>query len=188
MRKTKRKRRVERRKSKRPPLKFEEIDERCGGDMLLAARGEKSAWPADNYPTTDGGRRLSYQERFKRDDKQMMLWAIVLDAEDGKPTPPWAIDSLKRAMIEMAAGASWANVFGRETAERGNNKGANPDSLQRRAEYQYRVWNFINERMTSGQKKGRAYDAAADEFHISRTLVIRYYSRMKRYYGKKIPS
>jgi hypothetical protein len=176
---------VERRKPKRPPLKFEEIDERCRADILLAARGENSAWPADNYPTTHGGRRLSYQERLvERDDKQMMLWAIVLAAEDGEETPPWAIDSLKRAMIEMAAGASWASVFGRETAERGNNKGANPDSLQRRAEYQYRVWDFINERMTPGQK-GKLYDAAADEFHISRTLVVRYYSRMKRFYRKK---
>ena len=184
MRKSKRKRRVERRKPKRAPRKFDQIDPRCCADILLAARGEKSAWPADNYPTTDGGRRLSYQERFERDDKQMPLWAIVLDAEDGKPTPKWAVDALKRALIEMAAGAYWADVFGPERAARGNNTGANQTSIQMRAEHQYRVWDFFPDPIPRGQK-AILLDAAEKHFPFGRSVITRYHTRMKRFYGKK---
>lgn len=85
------------RKPKRKPLRFEQIDLRCREDILRQARGDPSAWPGDNYSTHG-----TYQERFNRGDKQMMLWAIVLDAEDGKLTPAWAIDQLRRALIETA--------------------------------------------------------------------------------------
>jgi hypothetical protein len=183
VRKRTRKRRVERRKPKRPPLKFDEIDERCRADILLAARGEKSAWPPDNYPTTHGGRRLSYQERFERGDKQMALWAIVLEAKDRKPTPEWAVDALKRALIEMAAGAYWADVFGHERAARGNNQGANQDSIQRRAEYQYRVWDFFPDPIPRGHKT-KLLDAAENKFPFGRSLITRYHTRMKRFYSK----
>jgi hypothetical protein len=184
MKKKKRRRRAERREPKRPPLKYEQIDPRCRADILRAARGEDSAWPPDNYPTKHDGQRLGYQERFERGDKQMMLWAIVLDAEDGKLSPRWAIEALKRAMIRMAVGASWADVLVRETAERGNKEGANVDSIQRRAEYQYCVWDFFPDPVPWGQK-GKLLDAAEEKFPFGRSLITRYHTRMQRYYNKK---
>jgi hypothetical protein len=164
------------RKPKRKPLRFEQIDLRCQEDILRQARGQPSAWPGDNYSTLD-----TYQERFDRGDKQMMLWAIVLDAEDRKPTPVWAIDKLRRALIEMAVGADWTDVFGRERAERGNNTGANRDSIQRRAVNMYRVWDF-NEHQMAPRKFRKLRDDAAAKFGISPTLAERYYRRMQRFY------
>jgi hypothetical protein len=110
-----------------------------------------------------------------------MLWAIVFAAIDGKQTPKWATDELEKAMIVMSAGADWTDVFGRERAERGNNTGANRDSIQRRAENMYRVWDFIERRMAP-RKFRELRDAAAAQFGISRTLAERYYKRMKRFY------
>jgi hypothetical protein len=115
------------RKPKRLPLKFEQVDPRCCADILRTARGEQSAWPGDQYFKLQG----NYQERFEQGDKQMMLWAIVLEAEDGRRAPAWALKALKRAMIEMAVGADWKDVFGAERAERGNRTGANRDSCRR---------------------------------------------------------
>jgi hypothetical protein len=114
---------MKRRKAKRPPLKYERIDPRCRTDILRCARGEPSAWPADNYSTHG-----TYQQRFDRGDQQMGLWAIVLAAIGGEQPPKWATDELEKAMIVMSAGADWTDVFGRERAERGNNTGANRDS------------------------------------------------------------
>jgi hypothetical protein len=167
---------VKRRKAKRPPLKFEQIDSRCRADILRAARGEPSAWPADNYSTQG-----THQERFDRGDKQMVLWAIVLAAIDGKQIPKWAAHALEKAMIIMSAGADWTDVFGRERAERGKNTGANRDSIRRRAENMYRVWDYIEQRKAP-RKFRTLRDAAADELGISRTLVERYYRRMERFY------
>jgi hypothetical protein len=167
---------------KRPPLKFEQIDRRCRVDILLAGRGEPSAWPADKYPTTHGGKRLSYQERFAHDDKQMMLWAIVLDVEDGKPTPKWAVDALKRALIEMAVGADWKDVFGLERAERGRG-GANRGALRARAEKMYAVWDFMQEQRARGVGTGtRLYQAATKSCGVSETIARRYHARMMRHY------
>ena len=164
------------RKPKRKPLRYEQLDPRCREDILRQAGGEPSAWPGDNYSIHG-----TYQQRFHRGDKQMMLWAIVLDAEDCKPAPAWAIDKLRRALIEMAVGADWADVFGRERAERGIKTGANRNSIQRRAENMYRVWDFIKQRMAP-RKLRKLRDAAADKFGISPTLAERYYRRMKRFY------
>lgn len=172
---------MKRRKAKRPPLKFDQIDPRCRADILRAARGEPSAWPPDNY-STEG----TYQERFGRGDKQMMLWAIVLDAEDDKPPPTWALDALKRALIEMAVGADWTDVFGRERAERGNKTGANRDSIRMRAEKMYRVWDFIERRMAPRQFR-KLRDAAAVEFGLSNSSAERYYRRMERFYKHPQP-
>jgi hypothetical protein len=161
-----------------PPLKFEQIDPRCRADILRAARGEPSAWPADNYST-----RGTYQERFNRGDKQMLLWAIVLDAEDRKPTPAWTIDSLKRALIEMAAGADWTDVFGRERAERGEKTGANRTSIRKRAEKMYAVWDFIQEQKSQGVGvSDDLFRAAGKASSVSASVAARYYARMKRYY------
>jgi len=180
------------RKTKRPPrrrkakrlLKFEQIDPLCCADILRAARGEPSAWPADNYPTHAGdGRPLDYRERFERGDHQMMLWAIVLS----ESPPKWAIDALKRALIEMAVGADWTDVFGRERAERGNKTGANRDSIRFRAEKMYHVWNYIEPQRAPGNLRA-LLDGAADEFDISRTVAERFYRRMERYHKQKSTS
>ena len=167
---------MKRRKAKRPPLKYERIDPRCRADILRCARGEPSAWPADNYSTHG-----TYQQRFDRGDQQMGLWAIVLAAIGGEQPPKWATDELEKAMIVMSAGADWTDVFGRERAERGNNTGANRDSIRRRAENMYRVWDYIEQRKAP-RKFRKLRDAAADEFGISRTIVERYYRRMERFY------
>ena len=73
------------RKPKRAPMRFEQINSRCREDILCAARGEPSAWPADSYSTHG-----TYQERSDRGDKQMMLWAIVLAAIEQSGFDPTA--------------------------------------------------------------------------------------------------
>ena len=117
--------------------------------ILRAGRGEKSPWPTDKkYPVK--GR--NHQERFRKGDKQALLWAIEECGQEGKVIPPWAADAFSDLMARACEGVefeTWDEVFGKIMASRTG-----------RAQAQRRVkeWRRVGGRIAEIRATGRKFD------------------------------
>ena len=96
------------------PTKRNELAERLLNEQIFRAiRGEPSLWPIDDR-NPELGAYGTYEERFRRGDKQILLWAIEHCACHGQLIPLWAAEELKSVLLRMAKGqCSWDDPFGR---------------------------------------------------------------------------
>jgi hypothetical protein len=134
------------------PANPDEIAETLLHEQIFGAiRGEPSLWPID-----DRNPKLraygTYEARFRRGDKQILLWAIEHCARHGQLIPPWAAEELKSVLLRMAKGqCSWEDAFGRVRA-----RGVNRQRIQSLS-LMFDVWircqRKIKERQGAGENK-----------------------------------
>jgi hypothetical protein len=156
-----------------------DIDPRLREAIFRAVKGEPSWWPIDrNYP-----QHGTQQERFDAGDRQMLLWAIVLAADEKRQIPRWATNALEAALLTISTtDKDWRDVFGGTRAKRGGGRGANSRSMMMRAKKMLAVWDLVHELKSQGWGIGdKMFAEIGQRLHISGSTANRYYSRMKRY-------
>ena len=79
--------------------------------IWAAVKDGINSWRLSKAHDTNG----SFEERFDRGDKQMLLWALVEPARRGDPIPEWAATKLLGAIFDAARGrlVSWDEAFGK---------------------------------------------------------------------------
>ena len=125
--------------------------------------GELTLWPIDHkYPA-----RGSLEERFKRGDRQILLWAIEDCARKKLPIPDWAANALKDIIYGAVQGdfVSWDEAFGKLFV----------DIQRRRARslaLMLKVWARIHQRNQAGEPKlEELFTSVGEEFDIGATSV-----------------
>ena len=147
------------------PTNFDEMAERLLNEQIFRAiRGEPSLWPID-----DRNPKLraygTYEERFRRGDRQILLWAIEDSARHGQLIPPWAAEELKSVLLRMAKGQySWDDAFGRVRA-----RGVNRQRIENLS-FIFDVWIRCQQKIKERQRAGENRDYNLMYEDVSRDL------------------
>ena len=131
------------------PTKRNELAERLLNEQIFRAiRGEPSLWPIDDR-NPELGAYGTYEERFRRGDKQILLWAIEHCACHGQLIPLWAAEELKSVLLRMAKGqCSWDDAFGRVRA-----RGVNRQRIENLS-LMFDVWIRCQQKIKNRQRAG----------------------------------
>jgi hypothetical protein len=139
--------------------------------IRCSVMGQSKLWPIDGKFPSEG----SLEERFNRDDKQILLWALAECARTGEPIPEWAGRALNNVIYAAVRGdlASWDEAFGKIFV----------DHRQGRAQslaLMLKVWARIYQRHHAGESKlEELFQSVGEEFGIGATLVKELHGKVR---------